>query len=56
MGVGTVAIAALKNKRKVLGSEKNPKYVKIGIKRLKKLAANKLETRPMNKPIYTETK
>jgi len=52
MGSGSTAIASLKHERNCLGSEKEKKYVDIMTKRLKLLSQNKLQTRPMNKPIY----
>lgn len=52
IGSGSTAIASLKHGRNCLGSEKEKKYVRIMSRRLKLFAANKLKTRPMNKPIY----
>ena len=52
MGSGTTSVASLKNGRNCLGAEKEPKYVKIMCERLKLLSENKLQTRPMNKPIH----
>ena len=52
IGSGSTAIASLKHGRNCLGSEKEPKYIRIMRKRLKLLSKNKLQTRPMNKPIY----
>ncbi len=56
MGSGSTSIASLKHGRNVMGSEKEPKYVKIMCKRLKLLSQNKLQVRPMNKPIYNPNK
>lgn len=51
-GVGSTLIAALKNKRNVIGFEKENKYLKIGLKRIKELKEGKLKFRPINKPIH----
>lgn len=54
MGSGSTAVAALKHSRNSVGSEQNPKYVRIISERLGLLCRGKLKTRPMNKPIYSE--
>ena len=52
MGSGSTAVAALKNGRNCLGSEKEAKYRRIMRSRLDLLAGGRLRTRPMNRPIY----
>ena len=52
MGSGSTSIASLRHGRNVLGSEKEAKYVKIMCTRLKLLSENRLQVRPMNRPIY----
>lgn len=51
-GVGSALIAALKNNRKALGSEKEKKFVDIGLDRLEKLREGTLKTRPIYKEIW----
>lgn len=52
MGVGSSVIAALKHNRNGYGCDITRKYVEIAWGRVKALHAGKLETRPMNKPVY----
>lgn len=52
VGVGSTLIAAMKNGRKSLGSEKESKYCDIIRKRLKDLKSGKLKLRPIGKPIH----
>lgn len=52
MGSGSTAIAALMHGRNCIGSEKEPKYVRIIKSRLDMFAEGTLQTRPMNRPIY----
>ena len=52
LGVGSSAIAALKNGRKAYGCDILPEYVDIAKKRIAELRAGKLRVRPMNKPVY----
>jgi adenine-specific DNA-methyltransferase len=52
MGVGSTAIAALKNERNAYGCDTMPEYVDIAKNRIKELLEGSLRTRPMNKPIY----
>ncbi len=51
-GVGTTAIAALKNYRNSVGIEKEPDYVKLAKERIEKLKEGNLKLRPINKPIH----
>lgn len=51
-GVGSTAIAALKNYRNSIGIEKESEYVKIAIDRIEKLKEGNLKLRPINKPIH----
>lgn len=52
MGVGSSAIAALKNRRNAFGCDLMKEYVDIALDRVARLEAGILRTRPMNKPIY----
>ncbi len=52
-GVGSSLIAALKNGRCAYGTELFPKYVAIGLERIKKLSNDTLITRPIYQKIYT---
>lgn len=51
-GVGSALLAALKNKRKTIGIEKECAYVEETKKRIKKLENGSLKLRPINKPIH----
>ena len=52
-GVGSTAIASLKNYRNSVGIEKEKEYVKIAKERIEKLKEGNLKLRPINKPIHT---
>lgn len=52
LGVGSTAIAALKNDRNAYGCDIMPEYVQIAKNRIKSLMEGTLRTRPMNKPVY----
>jgi adenine-specific DNA-methyltransferase len=52
MGVGSTAIAALKNDRNAYGCDIKQDYVDIALDRIASLEEGKLRTRPMNKPVY----
>ena len=54
-GVGSSLLGALKNNRKAYGTEWESKYVEIGLDRIKKLANDTLETRPIYQQIYQPT-
>jgi adenine-specific DNA-methyltransferase len=56
MGVGSTAIAAVKNKRKAAGADLIKKYFDVARERLKHLEQGTLPMRPMNKPIYQPNK
>lgn len=51
-GVGTTAIAALKNYRNSIGIEKEKDYVVLAEQRIEKLKEGNLKLRPINKPIH----
>ncbi|MBI9039024.1 MAG: site-specific DNA-methyltransferase [Bacteroidales bacterium] len=51
-GVGTTAIAALKNYRNSIGIEKEKNYVELARERIEKLKQGNLKLRPINKPIH----
>ena len=52
LGVGSSAVAALKNGRNAFGCDTVPEYIAIARKRVDALLAGELRTRPMNKPVY----
>ncbi|WEK43277.1 MAG: site-specific DNA-methyltransferase [Candidatus Sphingomonas colombiensis] len=52
LGVGSSAIAALKNGRNAYGCDVMPEYVEIAQQRVADFQAGTLRTRPMNKPVY----
>ncbi len=51
-GVGTTAIAAIKNNRNATIIDKEPEYLKIAESRLEKFYNGELKLRPINKPIH----
>jgi adenine-specific DNA-methyltransferase len=55
-GVGSTILASLKNKRNVVGIEKDNKYRVAGLKRVKAFDKGELKCRPINLPIYDHTK
>ncbi len=52
MGVGSTAIAAVKNKRRAAGADLEDRYLILAKERLCKLENGTLRLRPMNRPIY----
>jgi adenine-specific DNA-methyltransferase len=52
LGVGSSAIAALKNNRNAFGCDTMEDYVKTALDRVEQLRVGTLRTRPMNKPVY----
>jgi adenine-specific DNA-methyltransferase len=52
LGVGSSAIAAMKNGRHAYGCDILPDYIDIANERIEALRNGELRTRPMNKPIY----
>lgn len=52
LGVGSSAIAALKNDRNAFGCDLEQRYIDIAWDRIHELRAGTLRTRPMNKPVY----
>jgi adenine-specific DNA-methyltransferase len=53
LGVGSTAVAAIKNRRRAAGADIIRKYADIATDRVRLAFAGKLRTRPMNTPIYT---
>jgi adenine-specific DNA-methyltransferase len=51
MGVGTTAIAAIKNHRNAIGIDKEPDFLKIARERLKQLSNGRLKTRASGKAV-----
>ncbi|HLM56806.1 MAG TPA: site-specific DNA-methyltransferase [Pyrinomonadaceae bacterium] len=54
-GVGSALLAALKNKRKAFGCEKEEDYIRIGRQRIADLASGKLRYRQLGKPVHQPT-
>lgn len=52
LGVGSSAIAALKNERNAYGCDITAEYIDVALERVAQLRAGTLRTRPMNKPVY----
>lgn len=52
VGVGSSAIAALKNDRHAYGCDNMQEYIDIANERINQLMEGTLRTRPMNKPVY----
>lgn len=52
MGVGSTAIAALIHRRKAVGAEIVPDYIKIARQRIALAEAGQLRIRPMERPVY----
>jgi adenine-specific DNA-methyltransferase len=51
MGSGTTLVAAAMHGRRAAGCDAEPRYVGIALRRLEDLAAGRLRTRPMGKPV-----
>ncbi|MBI2118874.1 MAG: site-specific DNA-methyltransferase [Elusimicrobia bacterium] len=56
MGVGTTAVASILNKRKSIGAEIVPEYLKIAKERINLAYQGRLRIRPMNQPVYDPNK
>ena len=54
-GAGTSLIAAIKNNRRAMGSEKELDYIEIAKKRINSYYDGTLRTRPLGKPVYVPT-
>ena len=52
LGVGSSAIAALKNNRNAFGCDVMKEYIVVANERVEKLRKGNLRLRPMNKPVY----
>lgn len=51
IGSGTTAIAALQHGRRVIGIDRDPRYVHLARQRLELLQRGELSTRPLGKPV-----
>lgn len=56
LGTGTSVVAAIRNKRRGVGAELKPKYVKLARQRISKALIGRLAVRPMMKPLYDPIK
>lgn len=54
-GVGSALLAALKNKRRAFGCEKEEEYVRIAHQRISDLASGNLRYRQLGKPVHQPT-
>lgn len=54
-GVGSALLAALKNRRRAVGCEKESDYVDIAKQRIQDLHLGRLPYRPLGKPVYQPT-
>jgi DNA modification methylase len=54
-GVGSALLAALKNKRRAFGCEKEDEYVRVARQRVADLASGKLGYRQLGKPVHQPT-
>ena len=54
-GVGSALIAAIKNKRKAIGCEKEEQYIEIAKQRICDFYNGKLRVRPLGKPVHQPT-
>ncbi|MCX6822240.1 MAG: site-specific DNA-methyltransferase [Candidatus Aenigmarchaeota archaeon] len=54
-GVGSALIAGLKHNRRVIGVDKESKYIDITEERIRKLYSGKLKIRPLGQPVYQPT-
>ena len=54
-GVGSALLAALKNKRRAVGCEKQEEYVRIAKQRIVDLYSGKLRYRQLGKPVHQPT-
>ena len=52
IGVGSTAVAAVLNNRRVAGADIEKRYLDIAVDRVRKAAQGQLKTRPMNRPVY----
>ncbi|MDN5360934.1 MAG: adenine-specific DNA-methyltransferase [Thermotogaceae bacterium] len=56
MGVGSTAVAAIKNNRRTIGCEIMEEYYEIAMNRITLSSKGTLKTRPMHKPVYNPNK
>ena len=54
-GVGSALIAAIKHRRRAMGSEKEGKYVNIAQERIERFFNGDLKIRPLGKPVHQPT-
>ena len=56
LGTGTSIIAAFRHRRRGVGAEVVPKYVRLAEQRITQEMAGTLKTRPMSRPVYDPVK
>ncbi len=54
-GVGSSLIAGLKHDRRVIGCDKEDRYIEIARERIEAFYQGRLKIRPLDKPVYTPT-
>jgi len=54
-GVGSALIAGFKHNRRVIGVDKESKYIETAEERIKKFYSGKLKIRPLGQPVYKPT-
>ena len=54
-GVGSALVAGLRHNRRVIGCDKEPKYIEIARERILHLFDGTLKIRPLGKPVYIAT-
>ena len=54
-GVGSTLIAAIKQERKAMGSDKEQAYIDIARERIRNFFSGNLKIRPLGKPVYQPT-
>jgi adenine-specific DNA-methyltransferase len=52
LGTGTTVIAAIRHGRRGIGAETVPKYVQLARQRIQQQIEGRLQTRPMDRPVY----
>lgn len=54
-GVGSALLAALKNRRRAMGCEREESYVEVARRRIEDLGAGRLRYRQLGKPVHQPT-
>jgi adenine-specific DNA-methyltransferase len=54
-GVGSALIAGLRHDRRVIGCDKEPRYMEVAKQRVSDFFTGSLKVRPLGKPVYVAT-